>query len=113
MRHVEKALVNLVNSDSTLDYAKFITIDNAEDVKGIAPVVRFEIQSDPIGEVGVNGVQATDIIKYAKFLIESLNDAFPCIENELTISALNTAISIQKLRTRDRERRSVEGENKL
>jgi hypothetical protein len=90
----------------------FIQIENAEDVKGVAPVVKFTIQSDPISEVGVNGVQALDMLKYVKCLFESLNEAFPCRENALSITKIEEAIHWQDARTRDRQRRQVEGFNK-
>jgi hypothetical protein len=106
MRHVEKAL-------QKYGATEFITIKNVEDVKGVAPIVSFTIQSDPIKEVGVNGCQALDMLVYVKFLFESLNEAFPCRENSLTITKIEEAIHWQEARTKDRERRKVEGENKL
>ena len=84
MRHVEKALQKLVESGNKS--TNFINIENSEDKKGIAPIVKFEIQSDPIGEVGVNGCQALDMLEYTKCLFQSLNDVFPCRENALTIT---------------------------
>jgi hypothetical protein len=90
----------------------FIEVENTEDVKGIAPIVKFTIQSDPIGEVGVNGCQALDMLEYTKCLFESLNEAFPCRENALTITKIEEAIHWQHARTLDRERRKVEGKNK-
>lgn len=112
MRHVEKALIKLKESNPNVDYNHFISIENTEDVKGVAPIVSFEIQSDPIGEVGVNGVQALDMLEYVKCLFQSLNDAFPCRENSLTITKIEEAIHWQHARTRDRQNRQVEGQNK-
>ena len=116
MRHVEKAY-NLLEQeyDSTaqeMGLLNFIKLENTKDIKGVAPIVSFEIQSDPIGEVGVNGVQATDMLKYVKCLFESLNEAFPCRENALTITKIEEAIHWQDARTKDRQRRAVEGQNK-
>ena len=90
---------------------EFISIENVEDVKGVAPVVKFTIQSDPISEVGVNGVQATDMLAYVKCLFESLNEAFPCRENALTITKIEEAIHWQNARTANRMIRGVEGKN--
>jgi len=106
MRHVEKALKKFGETE-------FIKIENAEDIKGVAPIVSFTIQSDPIKEVGVNGIQATDMLEYVKCLFQSLNDAFPCRENSLTITKIEEAIHWQEARTKDRLKRQVEGENKL
>ena len=106
MRHVEKALLKM-NSNN-----EFITIKNKDDVKGIAPIVSFTIQSDPISEVGINGCQALDMLEYTKCLFQSLNDAFPCRENALTITKIEEAIHWQDARTKDRLSRQVEGQNK-
>lgn len=106
MRHVENAF-NLMSSDNK----QFITFENLEDVKGIAPVVKFTIQSDPIKEVGINGCQASDMLEYVKCLFQSLNEIFPCRENALTITKLEEAIHWQEARTKDRIKRQVEGKN--
>ena len=110
MRHVEKAARNFFEEYGVNE---FIEIENTDDIKGVAPIVSFTIQSDPIGEVGVNGLQALDMLKYVKCLFESLNEAFPCRENAITITKIEEAIHWQDARTKDRERRKVEGQNKV
>lgn len=114
MRHVEKALLKFheLQAPENVPF-KFIAIENMEDLKGIAPIVKFTIQSDPISEVGVNGCQALDILIYIKCLFESLDEAFPCHENKETLEWLTQAIYWQNERTQDRINRQVEGENKL
>lgn len=112
MRHVEKALVKYNEECCPAIPTPFIELQNVEDVKGVAPVVSFTIQSDPISEVGLNGVQALDMLVYTKCLFQSLNEAFPCRENALTITKLEEAIHWQDARTKDRVRRAVEGMNK-
>lgn len=113
MRHVEKALLKFheLQTPENVPF-QFIAIENMEDEKGIAPVVKFTIQSDPIKEVGINGCQALDMLVYTKCLFESLNEAFPCHENEETLEWLTQAIYWQNKRTEDRIKRDVEGENK-
>jgi hypothetical protein len=110
MRHVQKALLKFIDENDTVA-EKFIAIDNCEDTQGVAPVVKFTLQSDPISIVGVNGLQALDMLLYVKCLFQSLNDAFPCRENALTITKIEEAIHWQDARTKDRERRKVEGRN--
>ena len=90
---------------------KNIAILNADNVKGCSPIVCFAIQSDPISDVGVNGVQAVDMIRYCAHLIGALNDKFPCKENEMTITCLAEAIHWQRERTKNRQQRGVEGKN--
>ena len=113
MRHVARAWekMEMPENNGTSGGKFSIEIENAEDVKGVAPVVKFTIQSDPIGEVGINGCQALDMLKYVKCLFESLNEAFPCRENSLTITKIEEAIHWQDARTKDRQNRSVEGSN--
>ena len=108
MRHVQKALNKYNDSEGINNYIK---IENANDEKGVAPTVSFTIQSDPISEVGINGVQALDMLKYCKFLFESLNEAFPCRENSLSLTKIEEAIHWQEARTKDRLKRKVEGKN--
>ena len=109
MRHVEKA--KEACSDNEL-IQKFLVIENASDEKGVAPVLSFQIQSDPISEVGVNGMQVVDLLEYTKALFQSLDEAHPCLENEITITKIEEAIHWQEARTKDRIRRGVEGQNK-
>lgn len=115
MRHVENAYNKLekkMDADgSTMGLLNFIKIENKEDVKGVAPIVSFTIQSDPIGEVGINGCQALDMLKYVACLFESLNDAFPSSYNETSLAHIENAIQAQHLRTQDRLKRGVEGKN--
>lgn len=111
MRHVVNAMTKFVAEDPQSTASGFISIANTEDVKGVAPIVSFVVQSDPIGEVGVNGVQALDMLRYTKCLFQSLNEVFPCKENACTITKIEEAIHWQEARTRDRQRRNVEGTN--
>lgn len=70
------------------------------------------IQKGPIKEVGINGIQVTDLLKFVKELYTSLNDKFYCNENVETLVAISAAIDWQDARTRSREQRGVEGFNK-
>jgi len=74
--------------------------------------LHFTIQDGPIKEVGVNGIQATDLLFFCKELFKSLNKSFPCRENALTITKIEEALHWQEARTKDREKRKVEGYNK-
>lgn len=107
-RHVVKAW-QAMDIDDNKQF--FIEIENSNEVKGIAPVVKFTIQSDPIGEVGINGVQASDMLEYVKCLFQSLNNSFPCRENALTITKIEEAQHWQEHRTKNRTKRGVEGKN--
>ena len=108
-RHVVKAYKAMPINENRNTH--FIEIENAEEVKGVAPIVKFTIQSDPISEVGVNGVQAVDMLEYVGHLFKSLNDAFPCEENDRTLNHIQDALIAQAQRTADRIAREVEGKN--
>ncbi len=73
--------------------------------------VNFKLQSDPIKEVGVNGVQITALIEVGLEMIKKLNTRFPCRENAITITKLEEALMWQEARTKNREKRGVEGKN--
>jgi len=74
--------------------------------------VTFTIQDGTIKSSGVNGIQVTDMLEYIKDVYKSLNGSFPCRENSLTITKIEEAIHWQDARTKDRENRGVEGQNK-
>lgn len=75
--------------------------------------IAFTIQNGPIKEKGVNGCQVDTMIEAAKLIIEGLNDKFPCRENSMTITKLDEALMWLNKRKQDREKRSVEGLNKI
>ena len=82
-----------------------------EATKHLAPSVEFTIQSDVISEVGVNGVQIADVVRYSKYVIEALNRRFPSKENEQSLVKLEEFLMWQDLRTKNRTLRGVEGKN--
>ena len=73
--------------------------------------IEIQLQSKPIKEVGVNGVQIDDVIEMTKNIIESFNSRFPCRENSIVITKLDEAILWLMKRKQDREKRGVEGLN--
>lgn len=71
----------------------------------------FTLQNGPIKENGKNGCQVVDLIAAAKVIIAGLHSKYPCPENEETLKHLEAAIACQDARTRDREKRGVEGKS--
>ncbi len=71
--------------------------------------ISFKIQNGPVKENGVNGCQVDTLIHAAVAIIDKLNDKYPCAENRQTLVRLREAIAYQNLRTKDREKRNVEG----
>jgi hypothetical protein len=88
---------------------------NGEIVPGIkvsSASVEFRGQRGPIKEVGVNGCQIDDMIKFARMTIEVFNKKFPCRENSIAITKLQEAELWLMQRKLDREARGVEGVSK-
>lgn len=75
--------------------------------------IEFTIQNGPIKEVGVNGCQVDTLVHVAKEIIGKLNEKFPCKENTEALSALGEAIFWLNERTKNREKRGVEGTNEV
>jgi len=108
-RQVTGEKSHLVNALDQMndDQKQFISLKDNE----YAKIVSFHIQSDPISEVGVNGVQVHDLIEYSMHLLKSLNDKFHSPYNDNAISRLEIALSQLEMRTKDRVARKVEGFN--
>lgn len=71
----------------------------------------IDIQTGPIGHVGLNGAQWTALIGLGLGQLRFLDRAYSCRENSLTKTKLEEALHWQQARTQDRERRGVEGKN--
>lgn len=84
---------------------QYICISEASNAIG------FKLQNGPVKEVGVNGCQINTLIEAAKIIIEGLNKKFPCRENAVAITKLDEALMWLEKRTKDREKRGVEGTN--
>lgn len=71
----------------------------------------FTLQNGPIKENGVNGCQVDTLVEAAKAILEGLNKNFPCRENACAITKLDEALHWLDHRTKNREKRGVEGTN--
>jgi hypothetical protein len=71
--------------------------------------VTFRLQRGPVAEVGYNGCQIDDMLNVVLGTLEVLNKKFPCRENSLAITKLQEALMWLGERTRDRQKRGVEG----
>ena len=68
--------------------------------------------SDPIKEVGLNGCQFTSLVDIAIAILSGLDTRFPCRENDMALTKYREGQMWQEERTKDREKRGVEGYNK-
>lgn len=78
---------------------------------GAHDTATLNFQSGPVGEAGHNGVQNEQVIAVLVHRLAVLNKAFPCRENSIAITHLETALLWLEKRTIDRRRRGVEGKN--
>jgi len=105
----------------TMDPVKFdpdcrsYPFENGEIIPGVkvtSASVEFRGQRGPIKEVGVNGCQIDDMIKFARMTIEVFNKKIPCRENSIAITKLQEAELWLLQRKLDREELGVEGKSK-
>jgi len=73
--------------------------------------IEIDLQSAPISEVGIDGMQIEDTILIIAEIIKSFNHRFPCYENSIVITKLEEAHLWCLKRKMDRETRKVEGTN--
>lgn len=73
----------------------------------------LSFQLGPVDSAGHNGVQNEQVIAALVHRLNVLNKRFPCRENALAITHLETALLWLEKRTEDRRRRGVEGQNAL
>ena len=90
------------------------TLHNAElgygDTDNILATVSF--QNGPIKENGVNGIQNEDLLKIVQNRLEGFQSGdFACLENQIALDNIKSAISVLEYRTKERKKRNVEGKN--
>lgn len=79
---------------------------------GTVPSVGLFFQRGPVKEAGHNGITNEQLIAVLVHRLGVLNKAFPCRENSIAITHLETALLWLEKRTADREARGVEGQNR-
>jgi hypothetical protein len=69
----------------------------------------IKLQSAPISEVGIDGLQIDDVIIVVKDILRSFQNRFPCEETAEAINHLVKAKEWCDIRTENRKKRNVEG----
>jgi len=96
-------MIKLNGKSVTLDEVASFARDNS------LAHIEIKLQSGPIKEVGVNGVQIDDVLELVRNIIEGFNIQYPCRENSIVITKLDEALLWLLKRKMDREKRGVEG----
>ena len=76
-------------------------------------ITPIQFQNGPVKENGVNGVTSEALMAIVIHRLRILNEAFPCRENSLAITNFEQGLMWLEHRTRDRQKRGVEGLNKV
>lgn len=100
-------------SDGSVDWAAF------DELRKLDPIyidhdvnmISFRLQNGPIKVHGINGCQVDTLIHAAHDILEGLNTAFPCHENQMAIEKLEASLEWLAERTKNRVKRGVEGMN--
>ena len=103
------------NESGSMDYKWFekdVRPTNFIYVRHDVNSLSFTLQNGPVKENGVNGCQVNEVIEAAKVIIEGLNKNYPSRENAVAITKLDEALMWLEKRTKDREKRGVEGLSK-
>jgi hypothetical protein len=104
------------NESGAMDYKWFeadIRPHNFVYVRQDVNSIAFTLQKGPIKEVGVNGCQIDTLIEASLMILEELNKAYPCKENERAIHGLGQALYWLEKRKKNRETRGVEGTSQV
>jgi hypothetical protein len=104
MKHLEFAKSTLTKEQQKFVSLKILPGDTAR-------MLTATIQGKPVGDVGVTGIQATDLLLFVRGLFQSLNSEFPCQENVDTIESISVGILHQHSRTFNRVWAGVEGKS--
>lgn len=85
-----------------------ICIDHDKDM------ISFKMLTKPASEGGnLANAQWSDLVATGLEQLKYFNSKYPCTENKLTIQYLESALETNELRTKNRQSRGVEGQNKL
>jgi len=93
-------------------------LENFEDKEKTGQVIQFiQKEQDPIGPTGQlktvrDGTTNEEVIKMLVDRMNSLQAKFPCRENAIATTHLETALLWLEKRTADRKARGVEGQHK-
>jgi hypothetical protein len=83
----------------------------SEDVKQLLQFIQNQADSDGNLETVSDGTTNEEVLEVLIDRMQFLNAIFPCRENSIVITHLETALLFLEKRTRDRRKRGVEGKH--
>ena len=75
----------------------------------VTDTLQFKGQLGPVKENGENGAQVDDLIRLARAVVLSLDEAFPCAENKECLKSLDEAVGALLKRSIRRGAAGIEG----
>lgn len=81
------------------------------DIVAGGQITAIQFQHGPVKEHGVNGATSEALLAIILHRLRILNNEFPCRENSLAITNLEQGLMWLEQRTRNRQKRGVEGLN--
>lgn len=102
-----------LDENGEVDWPAFdkMRADNPICIDHKTDMVSIKLMTKPVSEGGM-GAQLTDFVELAVHILKGLNGFYPCKENSETILHWEAGLECQRERTRDRQKRNVEGQNK-
>ena len=104
-----KVYASMEDLDAPPGHDYVVAIPSEDDV--VCQLIGF--QNGAVKIHGVNGITTESLLAINIHRIETLNELFPCQENETAIEHMKAALEALEARTRDRVVRQVEGEDKV
>ena len=104
-----KVYASMEDPDAPPGHDYVVAIPSEDDV--VCQLIGF--QNGAVKIHGVNGITTESLLAINIHRIETLNELFPCQENETAIEHMKAALEALEACTRDRIVRQVEGENKV
>lgn len=109
----EQVFAAWMNYQSTLKKGETMVAGTDNRERTLANFIDIKLQEGPIKEVGVNGVQIDDVVRYCRDNIEMFNTKdnrkYSCRENAMAITKLDEALMWLQRRTENRISKGQEG----
>ena len=96
-------------------YHEYLVSDVAVNENGMSGIyAHIKFQKGPVAESGKNGIFIEDLLQICRHRLQCFQSGdFACRENALALTKIEEALHWLDHRTRDRQKRNVEGTNKL
>lgn len=95
------------------DEPTYLPAGHFYDIQAGDNLTAINFQNGPVKENGVNGLTSEALLAILIHRTKVLDGNFPCEENKHAIGYMENALALFEQRTKDRQKRGVEGFNKV